>query len=199
MEAVRSGSGSGSRKDRLLRIADVALIGRIEQRDPEAFAQLVIRHGPSALAVARRILHHRGRAEDVTRSTFLRVWQLSARYTLDRGSVGAWLMTLVQQASVDRVRSHAVPARPAATADDLEEGAPRSLAVSLDAPRDLRRARAAIMALPAFQRRIIEMMYLDACSARQVAETLGLPLQTVNDGCVRGMRTLREQLAVAAG
>lgn len=198
MEAVRSGSESGSRKDRLLRIADVALIGRIEQRDPEAFAQLVTRHGPSALAVAHRILHHPGRAEDVTRSSFLRVWQLSARYTPDRGSVGAWLMTLVQQASVDIVRSQAVPARLAATGDDLEEGAPRSLAVHLDAPRDRRRARAAIMALPAFQRRIIEMMYMDACSSRQVAERLGLPLQTVNDGCVRGMRTLRE-LAVAAG
>ena len=196
MEAVRSGSRSRSRKDLFRRIDDVALIGRIEQRDAEAFTQLVIRHGPSALALARRILHDRGTAEDVTRSSFLRVWQLAARYTPDRGSVGAWLMTIVRQASVDMVRSQGVPAT---TGDELEEVASRSLAARLDAPSDRRRARAAIMALPAFQRRIIEMMYLDACSAQQVAETLGLPLQTVNRWCVRGMQTLREQLTVAAG
>lgn len=200
MEAVRSVPRRRSDEGLAPRVADAELISRIEGRDGEAFSQLVGRHGPAAHALARRILRHRGAAEDVTRESFLRVWQLNARYSPDRGSVGAWLLTIVHQRSVEMLRRENALRRPEAVDVDVLDRGPRteSLAARIDGPSDRPRVRAAITALPVFQRRVIEMMYLDACSPSEVAENLGLPLQTVKDACLLGMRDLRRMLAVAA-
>lgn len=104
MEAVTVASRRRTHGDRVSRTTDDELIRRIVERDTGAFAQLVRRHGPKVQGLARRVLRHAGLAEDVTRESFLQVWQLTARYSPDRGSVEVWLMSIAHRTSVDRLR-----------------------------------------------------------------------------------------------
>ncbi len=176
---------------------DADLIRKIVERDEDAFAQLVLRHGPKAHGLARRVLRHPTLAEDVTQESFLRVWQMAARYRPDRGSVSAWLMTIVHHASVDRVRREESQRRLTFIPGEIDgEDFTGDLVSRLDGPADQRRVRAALTALPASQRQVIEMMYLDGCSQSQVAEKLALPLGTVKSRCLLGMRKLRDLLTV---
>src|SRR5690348_3018722 len=52
--------------------SDAALLARwMDQRDEDAFADLVARHGPMVLGVCRRVLGDADTAEDAFQATFL--------------------------------------------------------------------------------------------------------------------------------
>src|SRR5262245_25896658 len=60
------------------------------RRDPDAFATLVARHGPTVLGVCRRILGGSHDAEDAFQAVFL-VLSLKAKSIRPAGGVGGWL------------------------------------------------------------------------------------------------------------
>jgi RNA polymerase sigma-70 factor (ECF subfamily) len=72
-----------------------------QQRDPDAFAELMHRYSGMVLASCRRILGDAALAEEVTQDCFLELMQSRARV---RKSLGAWLHTLAVRRSLDRVK-----------------------------------------------------------------------------------------------
>src|SRR5262245_35005700 len=62
----------------------------LAERDPDAFAALVRRHGPMVLRVCRHVLRHHQDAEDAFQVTFL-VLARSAASIRRKGSLASWL------------------------------------------------------------------------------------------------------------
>src|SRR5438105_8388049 len=90
---------------------DCELLRRFaRERDEEAFAGLVRRHGPLVLGVCRRLLQHEQDAEDVFQATFL-VLARRASSIRKREAVGSWLYgvarRLALQAQADAARRQA--------------------------------------------------------------------------------------------
>ena len=74
--------------------SDADLINRfVHDRDGDAFAELVRRHGPLVLGVARRRLADRHVAEDVVQGTFLALARQAGRLRADT-TLPAWLHTV---------------------------------------------------------------------------------------------------------
>jgi RNA polymerase sigma-70 factor (ECF subfamily) len=176
---------------------DRELLQRITRADTEAFRSLFARYAPTALALAIRIVRNRPLAEEAVQEAFLEVWRGPDRYKESRGSVRAWIMTLVHNRTVDALRRELAQRRRAddATAFDPPVTDPAAdIVAALDLPTDRARVQAALGTLPAEQRAVLMLMYFDSLTQTEVAERLSIPLGTVKSRAVLAMRKLRSQL-----
>ena len=177
---------------------DRQLVRRIEGGDEEAFRSLFAAYGPSAMALAARVLRQAHLAEEIVQEAFLSLWMSPGLYDERRGSVKAWLMTMVHHRAVDAVRREEAQRRRAdesvaglrEATDDPSEDVVEAVA----APAERAAIRAALDALPAEQREVLELMYFDGLSQTQVAERTGAPLGTVKSRALLGMRRMRGAL-----
>lgn len=182
------------------READARLARRIRSGDAGALGELYDRYASIALGTALRVVNDREEAEDVVHDAFVAVWRKIDRFDADRGSLRAWLMTVVRNRAIDRIRAR----RPGM---DLEDADERSLLRTGPNPTweaALRRAsavevRAAMAALPDEQRRAVELAYFEGYTYREVAELTGVPPGTANGRLRLALAKLRDALAGTAG
>src|SRR5687768_9362835 len=83
---------------------DGDLLHRIGKGDVHAVGELYDRYAPALLPLALRIVRDRAEAEDVVHDAFVAVSDRAGQYAADRGSVAAWLVTMVRNLSIDRTR-----------------------------------------------------------------------------------------------
>lgn len=177
------------------RQADARLAERIRSGDTDALGELYDRHSAAALATAMRVVGDREEAEDVVHDAFVAVWRKIDRFDADRGSLRPWLMTVVRNRAIDRVRSR----RFNVDVDDADE---RSLLRTGPNPTwddAVRRTsagevRAAMAELPDDQRRAIELAYFEGYTYREVADLTGVPAGTANGRLRLALAKLREAL-----
>jgi RNA polymerase sigma-70 factor (ECF subfamily) len=177
---------------------DRDLLLRIGTGDQEAFRGLFGRYAPSAKALALRVVRQSNLAEEIVQEAFMALWTNPNGYDHQRGSVKSWLMGTVHHRAVDIVRREEAHRR------RVERSIPEALATEPDpaeqvvqevgAPEEREAVRAALDALPAEQRQVIELMYFGGRSQSQIATELGLPLGTVKSRTLLGMRRLRGAL-----
>jgi RNA polymerase sigma-70 factor, ECF subfamily len=178
------------------RDVDARLAERIRAGQAEALGELYDRHASTALATALRVVGSREEAEDVVHEAFVAVWRKIDRFDAERGALRAWLMTVVRNRAIDRVRAR----RPRIDLDDADE---RSLLRTGPNPTweaALARAsasdiRGALAALPDEQRKAIELAYFEGYTYREVADLTGVPPGTANGRLRLALAKLREALA----
>src|SRR5579859_5071942 len=65
---------------------------------------LYAQHADTARSLARRFLYDSAEAEDVVHDVFLTLWLRPGGFDPDRGTGRAWLLTIVRNRSLDRLR-----------------------------------------------------------------------------------------------
>lgn len=175
---------------------DASLTQRIRSGDREALGELYDRYASVALATALRVLSDRELAEDVVHDAFVAVWQKIDRFDGARGSLRAWLLTVVRNRAIDRIRADR-PGLDVALLDEQallasgpnptwEAAAQRMSAIEL---------RAAVEALPSEQRTAIELAYFGGRTYREIATLTGVPQGTANGRLRLALARLRDSLA----
>ena len=162
-----------------------------QQRDEDAFAALVRRHGAMVRGVGLRVLRRHQDAEDVCQATFL----LLAR-KVDvvpwRDSVANWLygaayhLALQARDSAKRRNAHENKVRPKPPPDALADIALRELQTILD--EELTR-------LPNKYRAAILLCCLEGKARDEAAQCLGWTLATMKSRLEEGRELLRRRLA----
>ena len=161
--------------------------------DQVAYDRLYADLGPRVLALATRILHDAGFAQDVAQEVLAEVWRTASCFDRRRGTAIGWVLMMTHHRAVDRVRHEAASRR-----RDAAYGS-RNGSVSFDetavsgaARLESSAVRAALDALSQPQRQAIELTYFHGRTQAEVALAIGVPLGTVKsrirDGLVR-MRT----------
>jgi RNA polymerase sigma-70 factor, ECF subfamily len=85
-------------------LADKDLISQVGQGDAQAFTMLYERHSRAAYSLAYRMMGEKQAAEDLLQEAFLKLWRGAASYRAERGSVRAWLLSIVHNSERDQVR-----------------------------------------------------------------------------------------------
>jgi RNA polymerase sigma-70 factor (ECF subfamily) len=174
---------------------DALLAQRIRSGDREALGELYDRYASVAMATALRVVTSREQAEDLVHDTFVVVWQKIDRFDPMRGSLRAWLLTIVRNRGIDRIRA----TRPSLRVDEADEQSLLRTAANPTwdaaiARRSAAELRAAIDQLPAEQREAIELAYFGGRTYREIATLTGVPLGTANGRLRLALAKLREAL-----
>jgi RNA polymerase sigma-70 factor (ECF subfamily) len=162
--------------------------------DAGAFAALYDRHSRAAYSLAYRMTGERHAAEDLAQEAFLRVWRSVGGYRPGRGSVRAWVLSIVQNRGIDQLRSSASRGRTRRKAEAEATGNYGAPSEAFDrAWRNHRRQRTleALRDLPREQREVLALLHFRGLTQAEVSERLGLPLGTVKGRSRLGLRKLR--------
>ena len=178
---------------------DVELLQRIASGDVLAVAELYDRHARMLLGLSLRIVRDRSEAEDVVHDAFGVVGERARQYIPERGAVGAWLVTLVRNLSIDRTRRRE---RRGAIARDVLAHDPEALAAATPVDPETRaagaddrdRVRRALSSLPDVQRATLETAFYEGLTYAEIAQREGVPLGTIKSRAARGLAALREAL-----
>src|SRR4029078_6041168 len=84
---------------------DQLLAERLRSGDRDALGLLYDRYAPGAMAVAVRVVSDRDLAEDLVHDACVAAWQKIEPFDPSRGSLRAWLLTIVRNRAIDRLRS----------------------------------------------------------------------------------------------
>jgi RNA polymerase sigma-70 factor (ECF subfamily) len=175
---------------------DGALLRRIGAGEIAAVAELYDRYAQMLFPLALRIVRDRAEAEDVVHDAFVTVTDRAEQYAPDRGSVAAWLVTLVRNLSIDRTRRRdrrgslerdVIAFEPTAVVED-----PETLASDAAERVKIRRALAK---LPDAQRETLEVAFFEGLTYPEIAAREKLPLGTIKSRAARALAALREALA----
>jgi RNA polymerase sigma-70 factor (ECF subfamily) len=179
------------------RLADEDLLARVEEGDDGAFAALYDRHARVAYSLAYRLLGSREAAEDLVQDTFMAVWRAPSTYSAGRGSVRTWLLAILHNRGVDRLRSSAAMSR---RQEALEHQAiagrsqSEDVAAAAAARVEAGELRGALRDLPAEQRQVLGLAYYGGFTHQEISGMLELPLGTVKSRMHLGLSRIRRTL-----
>ena len=176
-------------------VDDAALAERMRGGDREAVGEFYDRYASQAYAVAVRILSDQYAAEDVVHDAFVAIWQRMDRFDPGRGSLRAWLLTIVRNRAIDRIRGTR-PSLPVEVADEqslLRTGPNPTWEMTVERLSRVE-IRGALAALPDAQREAIELAYFGGRTYREIAQLTGVPEGTASGRMRLGLAKLRDGL-----
>lgn len=181
--------------------SDEELLHHVARGEVAAFRVLYERHGARVTGLCYKILGDVALAEEVAQETFWRVWRHVDGYEGSRGSFQNWMFGIARNLSIDLLRRrrrvqveplHASPLsesrgkRQLASAHDVAETAWASLRQS--------QVQAALAELPPEQRQVIDWIYFQGKTRREIAEDEAIPFGTINTRARLALDKLRRAL-----
>jgi len=165
---------------------------RAERRD-EAIALLLPVFRRKVFGLAYSFLRDREAAEDVTQEVFIKVWRALSGFD-GRASLSTWIYTIARNTSLSALRAR----RPQSSLSDpevMEAVEAIDPVPSADVMVDRATVLRLVDQLPAKQRQVIMLFYMEAQSHEEVAAMLAMPVGTVKTLLHRA----RARLSAAAG
>ena len=170
--------------------SDQAMIAGIRGGREEAMAQLYDRYSSIVYSVALRVLGDTGAAEDILQDVFMQLWRKPESFDANRGNLAPWLAVIARHRAIDALRRRKpemdVSEVVIALDLDLEEEAGRKIAIE--------KVRAALAAMPAEQRKAVELAFFEGLTHSEVAAKTGEPLGTVKTRIRGALQSLRKTL-----
>ena len=167
-------------------IAEGGLTGGVEE-----FAELVREHQGMVFSIACHFLHDRAVAEELAQDVFLQLHKALPGLK-SPAHVEFWLRKVTGHRCIDYARRH----RPEVSLDEAPEPA------SEPAPGDpllARRLRQLVATLPENMRLVTILRYQEELDPEEIAQVLGMPLNTVKTQLHRALALLREKLGRVLG
>lgn len=153
---------------------------------PDALDEAYRRYAGVLVAVARQV-HDAQDARDCVHEALLHVWNTPGAYRVERGALRSFLIVCVRNHALtqrrEAARHHAIELR-------AMRAEPESITFE---PRDhveAARVRAALRALPAEQRTVIELAYFANKTQTEIAAQLAAPLGTIKSRAALALRKL---------
>jgi len=160
----------------------------------EALVSILRAYKRKVFGLALSYLRNREAAEDVAQEVFIKIWRALPRFD-GRATISTWIYTITRNTSFSAIRAQ----RPSSSLSDpdvlaaveMSETGTVEAAAEMDGAALLR----LVDQLPAKQRQVVMLFYMQEQSHEEVAQMLAMPIGTVKTLLHRA----RARLEAAAG
>lgn len=177
-------------------IINQELLSQLGTGDAGAFTKVYSQYYSALCVYAARILAGQipGEEEDIVEEVFINLWKKQQSFE-NETHLSAFLYRAVKHTSLNHLKL----SRRATERNTVfygQQGIESEEVVYAEVTRSevLRLLHEALSALPPQCGRIVKMGYLDGLSNQQIADALGLSLQTVKNQKLRGLALLKQRL-----
>lgn len=155
------------------------LVRRVaEDRDKAALASLFTLFAPRLKSMLLRLGLEGSQAEDICQETLLMVWRKAHLYSPDKGAVSTWVFTIARNLRIDLLRRQS--SRPYVDLEGIEIASDSPLGhVVIEQNQVVSRVTVALEALPAEQREVVRLSFIEELAHSEIAARIGIPLGTV--------------------
>lgn len=161
--------------------------------DREAFIALFNHFAPRIKSVMQRAGADAALAEDLAQEAMLTVWRKAALFDAQRGSAAAWIFTIARNLRVDRLRGQ--PVQVFIDVEHIQLASQEADGETLAHEQKVgAEVKAALARLPAAQRQVVEMSFVEDLAHGPIARRLGIPVGTVKSRLRLAYERLRHEL-----
>jgi RNA polymerase sigma factor (sigma-70 family) len=154
--------------------------------EASAFDELIARWHPAVWRYARRMAGSDDAADDLAQEVWLRVVRGLPKLQ-DPARIRAWIFGIAHRVLMDRLRAqYTTP-----TIADVELDTLETVPADPDLRERIDEMEAALGTLPAVERDVLALFYLDELSLADIASIAGVPVGTVKSRLFRARQLLR--------
>lgn len=170
-------------------LSDEDLVSQIATGDRVALTTIYNRYATLVFSLVVRILGEGMSAEEATQDTFMSLWRRANHFSVERGRLLSWLLTIARNRAIDELR------RTRSSGEHIELDDQTDSYQGLE-EISLRRVqvRRALSLLPSLQRQVIELAYYGGMTQQEIADHLHTPLGTIKTRMRLGLQRLRSTL-----
>lgn len=162
-------------------------------RDKAALAGLFGQFAPRLKSMMLKQGAGEALAEDLVQETLLTVWRKAQLYSPQRGTAATWIFTIARNLRIDQVRRQSN--KPYEDLDQVELASDAPLGSALvEENQMVARVTKALALLPAEQREVVQLSYIQDLAHAEIAAKVGIPLGTVKSRLRLAYERLRPML-----
>ncbi len=171
---------------------EVHVLKSLANGDSFAFTKVMDRHQDKVYSLALKILKSTALAEEIVQEVFLKIW-LNRENMAAINNLGGYLHILTRNLVLNQLNKIAYERKvmqelsfksPDNTAEENENMYSKILAD-------------AINQLPPKQQKVFRMAKLEGMSQKEIAENMGISLQTVKSHMAKALKTVRNEILVS--
>ena len=171
-------------------LEDEQLIRQAQTGDTSAYEALVRRYQEPAFRAAYLVLRDAQEAEDAAQDAFIKAW--GALHRFREGSLRPWLLTIVVNESLNRVKSRQRRSAAAERAGATGEPAGWTIDEAVISREQEDLLRRAVEALKEQERTLIYLRFFLTLSEQELAQYFGCPPGTIKSRLSRTLAKLRD-------
>lgn len=182
----------------------VGLLQRVALQNHAAFKELYDLTSGHLYGVAIRFMRKRELANEVVQDAYINVWQHAGSYAATLSTPMTWLISIVRNKSLDRLRKGKLEFESAMALDDLAHPFHDDVAVQADshelfaAATERLELNRCLSLLEPSQRQSLALAYYNGMSHSELADHLQVPLGTAKAWVRRGLERLRKCMDATA-
>lgn len=171
---------------------DEQIIELLHQRDQSAVGMIYDKYGAALFGVVSKIVKSNTIAEDVMQDAFVKIWKNSNSYDNSKGKLFTWLLNVTRNTAIDTIRS--AKYRQSQRSVPLENSVYNDKNLSTEIPVDHIGLKKVLDSLDEKYRVVLDMIYLQGYTQKEVEKELQIPLGTVKSRVRIAIRELRKLL-----
>ena len=186
----------------LEKLNDEQLMALVNMQDMSAYKILYERYKRAVLGLSYRIVRDQAVAEEITQETFWRIWKNASGFNNQRGTFLNWMFGIARNLSIDKVRRKKKIEMQPLPEENYETDArgQRPLPADHDVPEmawtamQHQKVKVALADLPTEQRDVVNWIYFQGMTRREIAQVYNIPFGTINTRARLALDKLKRSL-----